>query len=172
MDAARQERPGFAADFRVGEWLVEPSLDRVSQNGTVLRLRPQLIDPLVLLAGHAGRTVSKDAILADVWAGQHVAESGMTRCIAELRQALGDDAREPTMIQTIPKRGYRLLAPVEFLDMNRAPAPSPGGGASATADASPHVEPDAAPQGMGLESPGPWIAAASGEPPDSPPWPR
>ncbi len=112
----RPDRSGFAADFRVGNWLVEPSLDRLSHNGTVVRLRPQLTDLLVVLAQHAGRTVSKEMILDTVWQGQQVAESGMTRCIAEIRQALEDDAREPTILQTIPKRGYRLVAPVAFLE--------------------------------------------------------
>lgn len=110
-----QPEDGFPVSFRVGEWLVEPSLDRVSCNGTVRRLRPQLTDLLVFLAQRAGRTVAKEEILASVWDGQFVAESGMTRCIAEIRQALGDDAREPRVIQTIPKRGYRLVAPVVFL---------------------------------------------------------
>jgi DNA-binding winged helix-turn-helix (wHTH) protein/tetratricopeptide (TPR) repeat protein len=115
--AAEQPPPvGFAPDFRVGEWLVEPSLDRLSRNGTVLRLRPQLTNLLVVLAEHAGKTVSKDEILARVWEGQFVAESGMTRCIAELRQALGDDAREPKVLETIPKRGYRLVAPVALVE--------------------------------------------------------
>jgi DNA-binding winged helix-turn-helix (wHTH) protein/tetratricopeptide (TPR) repeat protein len=121
MHAEHAEHPehlGFAADFRVGDWLVEPSLGRLSRNGTVLRLRPQLVDLLVVLARHAGRTVSKDVILDSVWQGQHVAESGMTRCIAEIRQALEDDAHEPRVVQTIPKRGYRLVAPVEFVESN------------------------------------------------------
>jgi DNA-binding winged helix-turn-helix (wHTH) protein/tetratricopeptide (TPR) repeat protein len=121
MHAEPQHHLEFAADFRVGDWLVEPSIDRVSRNGTTLRLRPQLMDLLVVLAQHAGRTVSKDTILDTVWQGQHVAESGMTRCIAELRQALGDDAREPTMVQTIPKRGYRLVAPVEYVAAPETP---------------------------------------------------
>lgn len=129
MHAEEPNRFEFAADFRVGDWLVEPSLDRLSRNGTVLRLRPQLIDLLVLLARHAGRTVSKDAILETVWEGQHVAESGMTRCIAELRQALEDDAHEPKVIQTIPKRGYRLVAPVEF--------PTPAEASTAAGDGAP-----------------------------------
>jgi DNA-binding winged helix-turn-helix (wHTH) protein/tetratricopeptide (TPR) repeat protein len=123
MHAEQPERQEFAADFRVGEWLVEPSLDRLSRNGTVLRLRPQLIDMLVVLAQHAGRTISKEAILAKVWEGQHVAESGMTRCIAEIRQVLGDDARDPKMVQTIPKRGYRLVAPVVFIETHGVAGP-------------------------------------------------
>ncbi len=120
MQAEQPVHPEFAADFRVGEWLVEPSLDRLSRDGTVLRLRPQLMDFLVLLAQHAGQTVSKDLILAEVWRGQLVAESGMTRCISEIRQALCDDAHEPKTVQTIRKRGYRLVAPVVFLDTRGA----------------------------------------------------
>jgi DNA-binding winged helix-turn-helix (wHTH) protein len=112
MPVEETNRPTFAADFRMGEWLVEPSLDRLSRDGTAVHLRPQLTDLLVLLARHAGRTVSKDVILSTVWNGQFVAESGMTRCIAEIRQALGDDARNPKIVQTITKRGYRLVAPV------------------------------------------------------------
>jgi DNA-binding winged helix-turn-helix (wHTH) protein/tetratricopeptide (TPR) repeat protein len=124
MTAQSLERTTFAADFRVGDWLVEPSLDQISRNGHATRLRPQLIDLLVLLARHAGQTVPKEMILASVWAGQHVAESGLTRCIAEIRQALDDRADVPAVIQTIPKRGYRLVAPVMFLDQERT---TPGG---------------------------------------------
>ncbi len=112
MAAERGERDLFPDDLRIGDWLLQPSIDRLSRNGTTVHLRPQLTNLLVLLAAHAGRTVSKHEILSSVWAGQFVAESGMTRCIAELRQALGDDARDPKMVQTITKRGYRLTAPV------------------------------------------------------------
>jgi eukaryotic-like serine/threonine-protein kinase len=122
MAAEESGHPSFAADFRMGEWLVEPSLDRLSRSGTVLHLRPQLIDLLVVLARHAGRTVSKDEILATVWEGQFVAESGMTRCIAEIRQALGDNARDPKIVQTIMKRGYRLVAPVTSVEPAQPPA--------------------------------------------------
>ena len=106
----------FAPSFRVGDWLVEPSLDRLCRNGTSVRLRPQLTNLLVLLARRAGRTVSKDEMLAGVWEGRFIAESGVSRCIAELRQALHDDARAPTLLLTVPKRGYRLVAPVVFLE--------------------------------------------------------
>mgnify|MGYP003586200707 CR=1 FL=1 len=141
--AADSPHLAFAPDFRVADWLVEPSLDRLSRGETVLHLRPQLTNLLVLLAEHAGKTVSKDEILARVWEGQFVAESGMTRCVAELRQALGDDAREPTVLETIPKRGYRLVAPVVFLDEAPRPAaPELAAGAS-PAVAPPSPVPDA-----------------------------
>jgi DNA-binding winged helix-turn-helix (wHTH) protein len=116
------KRPDPPEDFTIGEWLVEPSLDRLSRADSVVHLRPQLTDLLLLLARHAGRTVPKHVILDEVWARQYVGESALTRCIAEIRQALGDDARQPTIIETIPKRGYRLVAPVVFLPGGDAPA--------------------------------------------------
>ncbi len=109
------KRPALSGDFRVGEWLVQPSLDRLSRGDTLVHLRPQLTDLLLVLARHAGKTVSKEAILKEVWATEYVGESVLTRCITEIRQALHDNARAPTVLETIPKRGYRLVAPVEFL---------------------------------------------------------
>jgi DNA-binding winged helix-turn-helix (wHTH) protein/tetratricopeptide (TPR) repeat protein len=101
--------------FTVGDWLIEPKPCHATHGDTVAKLRPQLVDVLVCLARRAGKIVLKDEILADVWPGQFVAESGLSRCVAELRQALHDDAQEPRYIETIPKRGYRLLAPVVWL---------------------------------------------------------
>jgi DNA-binding winged helix-turn-helix (wHTH) protein len=123
----------FPDDVRIGDWLLQPSIDRLSRNGTVVHLRPQLTNLLVLLAHHAGRTVSKEEILSRVWEGHFVAESGMTRCIAEIRQALGDHARDPKIVQTITKRGYRLMAPVVRVEQPAAaelanpPGPEHGG---------------------------------------------
>ncbi len=105
-------------DFHLAGWLVQPSLNRLTRDGVVVRIRPQLMDMLVCLAAQAGRTVTREDFFATVWSGRFVAESGVTRCVAELRQALGDTARQPRIIETIPKRGYRLIAPVV-----RAPVP-------------------------------------------------
>ena len=100
-------------DFILGDWLVEPGLNRLSRNGTALHLRPQLMDVLVCLARAPGRTVHRDELLRRVWPGQSaVSESAIARCIAELRQALGDQAAAPTHIETIHKRGYRVIAPI------------------------------------------------------------
>jgi DNA-binding winged helix-turn-helix (wHTH) protein/tetratricopeptide (TPR) repeat protein len=122
----------LAEDFRVGEWLVQPSIARMTRRDTVVHLRPQLTDLLILLARRAGQTVTKETILQEVWARQFVGESGLTRCIAEIRHALNDDARHPQLLETIPKRGYRLVAPVTFLPRNPATArPEAPAGASA-----------------------------------------
>lgn len=107
------QRPASVPDFRVDGWLVQPGLNRLARGTTTLRVRPQLMDMLTCLARHPGKVVPKDQLLAVVWNDRYVAASGIARCVAELRQALDDDARQPHIIETITKRGYRLIAPVE-----------------------------------------------------------
>ena len=65
------------------------------------------------LADRAGQPVSKDEILSSVWANTFVGDDVLKRSISELRRVFGDDVQSPSIIQTIPKRGYRLVAPVE-----------------------------------------------------------
>jgi DNA-binding winged helix-turn-helix (wHTH) protein len=105
----------LTSDFRVDGWLIQPSRNRLEKGSTSIRVRPQLIDVLACLASLPGQVVSKEHLLAVVWNDRFVAESGVARCVAELRQLLADDARQPRVIETISKRGYRLIAPVECL---------------------------------------------------------
>jgi len=79
---------------------------------------------LVCLAQQASQTVSKEMLFRTVWPGTVVTDDVLTRCIAELRRALDDDAREPRIIQTIPKRGYRLIAPVTAEGVSPGPSAS------------------------------------------------
>ena len=114
------------ADFRVGSWVVKPSLNTVSCNGMTARLEPKVMEVLVCLAEHPGEAVSKENLLQAVWPNTFVSEDALKHCISGLRRVFKDDAREPQIIETIPKRGYRMLAPVELLDETKiAPAPSP-----------------------------------------------
>jgi TolB-like protein/DNA-binding winged helix-turn-helix (wHTH) protein/Tfp pilus assembly protein PilF len=99
--------------FQVGPWLVDPSLNIISRNGTTVHLEPKMMEVLVCLATHAGEALPKAKLLQTVWPDTFVTEDALKRCIFELRRVLEDDAREPHIIQTIPKRGYRLVAPVE-----------------------------------------------------------
>jgi TolB-like protein/DNA-binding winged helix-turn-helix (wHTH) protein/Flp pilus assembly protein TadD len=98
--------------FLFGDWLVEPTLNLIARGATVVRLRPKVMDVLVLLAAQPGEVVSKEAIIDAVWAKKFLADAVLSRAIFELRVALGDDAQQPTFIETVAKRGYRLLAPV------------------------------------------------------------
>jgi TolB-like protein/DNA-binding winged helix-turn-helix (wHTH) protein/Tfp pilus assembly protein PilF len=98
-------------DFRLGEWVVEPQLNRLSANGKAVHLEPKVMQVLVCLA-ESGAVVSKEKLMSRVWADTFVTEDVLTRSISELRKAFADDARNPQYIQTIPKSGYRLLVPV------------------------------------------------------------
>jgi DNA-binding winged helix-turn-helix (wHTH) protein len=101
--------------FLLGQWLVQPSLGRISYEGNEVHLRPQLMDLLLTLVSSRGKVVSKVEILDTVWPGDYVSESALTRCMAELRSAFGDDAKAQAVIETIPKRGYRLIPEVHTL---------------------------------------------------------
>lgn len=99
--------------FRVGSWLVDPSLNTISRNGATTHLEPKVMEVLVCMARHADETLPKERLLEEVWPGTFVTDDALKRCILELRRVFEDDAREPRVIQTIAKRGYRLVAPVE-----------------------------------------------------------
>ena len=98
--------------FHLGSWMVEPTLDRISKNGRAVRLRPRAMDVLTALAFAAGDLVSKRSLIDEVWRTEFVSDHALTQVIAELRAALGDNAGNPTFIENIPRRGYRLVAPV------------------------------------------------------------
>jgi TolB-like protein/DNA-binding winged helix-turn-helix (wHTH) protein/tetratricopeptide (TPR) repeat protein len=111
--------------FRIGTWLVQPNRNTLSYKGTTVRLEPKVMEVLVCLARLSGEPVSKHEFLKTVWPDTFVTDDVLTRSISELRRVLEDDAREPRFIETIPKRGYRLIARVERLN-GSAPALEPG----------------------------------------------
>jgi len=96
--------------FKLGDWLVEPMLDRMSRGEQIVRLRPRAMDVLACLALQAGELASKQQLIDAVWRTEFVSEHALTQVIAELRAALGDNARNPSYIENIPRRGYRLVA--------------------------------------------------------------
>jgi eukaryotic-like serine/threonine-protein kinase len=113
----------FDQDFRAGRLVIRPSLNRVERDGQPsVRLRPKSMEVLAFLAARPGRVATRDELLSAVWPGVNVAEEGLTRCIAEIREALGDDVRRPIFIETVPKRGYRLIVPVEAIPITDARA--------------------------------------------------
>lgn len=117
-------RAPYAADLRIDGWLVQPSLNLLSRGDACVRLRAQLMDLLLCLASRPGKVFGKAELVALVWEGRWIAQSGLSRCVAELRAALGDDAQRPRVIETITKRGYRLIAAVEAVPVCE-PARSP-----------------------------------------------
>jgi TolB-like protein/DNA-binding winged helix-turn-helix (wHTH) protein/Flp pilus assembly protein TadD len=110
-------------DFRIGQWLVQPTLNSISDNESSKRVEPKMMQVLVHLAAHAGQVVSKEQLMGAAWPDTFVTDDVLLRCISELRKALSDDPREPRFIQTIAKKGYRLIAPVEWMDRSSEAAP-------------------------------------------------
>ncbi len=119
LDNAAAER----ATYQLGDWLFEPELHRISCSGSRQHLEPKLCQLLLFLLRDPGRVATKDEIIDGVWGTRFVADSALTRAIAELRRALGDDAHHPRYIETIPKRGYRLKVDVAPVDQLDSPAP-------------------------------------------------
>ncbi len=110
------------SDFRVGPWLVQPSLNSISENGTSTRLEPKVMEVLVCLSHRAGEPVTKEELLQTVWPDTFISDDVLKRSISELRRVFGDDPRESRIIETIPKRGYRLVARVESVNAALGPA--------------------------------------------------
>jgi DNA-binding winged helix-turn-helix (wHTH) protein/tetratricopeptide (TPR) repeat protein len=107
--ATRQE---LQAGFRIGECLIEPLQNRIVRHGIEARLEPRVMDVLVCLAERAGEVVSREVLNEQVWGTVIVTDQAVTNCISELRHHLGDDRSAHRVIETIPKRGYCLTAPV------------------------------------------------------------
>ncbi|HEU0201415.1 MAG TPA: winged helix-turn-helix domain-containing protein [Burkholderiaceae bacterium] len=108
------------AELQVGDWRVDAARNELSRGAEVVRLEPKAIEVLVFLARRAGQVVSRDEVLTAIWPGVVVGDDALTQAVIKLRKALGDNARSPTYIETISKRGYRLVAPV-------SPAAAPAG---------------------------------------------
>lgn len=102
--------------FFVSDWKVEPLLRRVSRKDRTAQVEPKLIDVLVYLARRGGEVVTREQLLTDVWPDTVVTDHALTRSISELRKVLEDDTKEPSIIETIPKTGYRLVAPVTLAE--------------------------------------------------------
>lgn len=110
MSAEKIDRSAAAGPFNLEGWLVEPQLNRVSNGEVLVRLEPKAMAVLLCLVEHAGEVVSRRDLVDTVWATEFISDSTLTHTIADLRRALDDDARTPRFIETIPKRGYRLVA--------------------------------------------------------------
>jgi DNA-binding winged helix-turn-helix (wHTH) protein/dienelactone hydrolase len=99
-----------SGDFRLADWLVSPSQNRIARKRQEQKLQNLSMQVLVFLASRPGRVVAYQEILDALWKSPVAGEEAVHRQVAILRRAFNDDARAPKFIETIPKRGYRLLA--------------------------------------------------------------
>jgi DNA-binding winged helix-turn-helix (wHTH) protein/TolB-like protein len=124
------EAPALSAQgqLQVGAWTLEPDLNQLSTAGKTVKVEPKAMAVLLCLASHAGQVVSRETLLAEAWPGVVVGDDSLTQVIIKLRKALEDDPDRPAYIQTVTKRGYRLVAPVSRAVERRAiPVPRRSG---------------------------------------------
>lgn len=119
------------APFRIGEWVVDPRADELHREGRTVKLEPLRMRLLVALARRPGEVVFSNELLDTVWKGAIVTPSSLYQTVAQLRQHLGDDPAAPTYIETVPRKGYRLIAPVSPCSRQVAAAPAAPAPASA-----------------------------------------
>ena len=101
-------------DFLIKDWLVQPQINTVEKEGRSWHLEPKVMQVLVQLALHPGEVLSKEKLIEAVWRDTFVGDDVLIRCISEIRYVFGDDARSPSIVQTIPKAGYRIIAAIEM----------------------------------------------------------
>src|SRR5262245_38851083 len=99
--------------YEFAPFLLDAGSRILLKDGATVRLTPKAFETLLVLVRHAVQVVDKEKLLKEVWTDSFVEEGSLSRNIHELRKALGDDSSEPHYIETIPKRGYRFVAPVK-----------------------------------------------------------
>lgn len=108
----------------VGAFRVDAGALQVESNGRTTRLKPKAMGVLLALAREPGVTKSRDELLDEVWGSVHVTPGVVGHAVTALRRAFGDNIESPTYIETIPRIGYRLVAPVQVHATADAEAPA------------------------------------------------
>src|SRR5579859_303904 len=101
-----------AIPLRIGAWCVDPKTGQMSRDGATVRVEARMLRLLLCLAERPGEVVSVDDLLSQVWTGVVVTPDSVYQAIASLRRMLGDDPKQPAYIATVPRLGYRMVAPV------------------------------------------------------------
>jgi DNA-binding winged helix-turn-helix (wHTH) protein len=109
------------APFRIRDYLVDPNRNRITGPGGETALQPKMIEVLCALAERPGKVLSRSDLIDRVWGKEFGADESLTRAISQLRKAFGDTREVPQVIETISKRGYRLM--VEPEDVAESPSP-------------------------------------------------
>ncbi len=112
-DSGEELSPLGRGRFRVGPWSFDSATNRLSRDDREVSLEPKVCDVLLVLAERAGETVSRAELQTLVWRSEYTSEDLPRRAIYELRKVFEDDSRNPRFIETISRRGYRLVADVE-----------------------------------------------------------
>jgi len=151
--------PDAIVEYLFGPFRLEVASMQVSRGDEVVNLTPKAFDTLLVLIRNRHRLVRKDELMSAVWADSFVSEDSLTQNITALRRALGDDSHQPEYISTIPRRGYRFIAPL----VERGPGdpPAPGATAVLVPAAEPHAASLVPPVRTWKRSPWLWAAGAA-----------
>jgi adenylate cyclase len=115
--------------FHFGDFTLLPAEWQLTRAGREVPLRPKVFDTLLCLVRRGGHAVRTGTLLDEVWTDTHVSDAVLTHCITEARQALGDDARRPRFIKTVPRLGYKFVGLVTsgpLVSLSRDPRPEAG----------------------------------------------
>ena len=140
--------------FCFGDWQLDTGLYELRHRGRPKKIEPQVFDLLHCLLRHHDRVVSRDEIVAEVWEGRAVSEATISTCLKGARQAIGDDGRAQSLVQTVRGRGFRFVG--EVIEVPSAPSstePSRAPSTAAGVEAPSRLPVPARPTLTGLRSP-------------------
>ena len=112
LSDSESKSASFNGNFIVGDWTVEPNTGYLSNGEDKIKLEPRVMSLLVCLAEKDGEVISREELEAKVWQGSVVGYDALTSAMIKLRKAFHDNSKHPTVIETVSKRGYRLIAKV------------------------------------------------------------
>ena len=120
--------------WQIGEWVVDPKDDTLTRDTVVVKIEPRMMRLLICLAESPGEVVSQERLHTDVWAGVVVGPASVYQSVSQLRKVLGDTSMPASYIETVARKGYRLVAPVRRPEQTGVPI---AGAPSAPAPAAP-----------------------------------
>lgn len=103
-----------APQWHVREWKIEPETNRIVGPDKTTRVEPKVMDVLVCFLERPNETLSQDYLMDAVWGDIIVEDNALRRVVSQLRKVFRDNPRQPEFIETIPKKGYRFIAPVAY----------------------------------------------------------
>jgi tetratricopeptide (TPR) repeat protein/DNA-binding winged helix-turn-helix (wHTH) protein len=137
--------------MRIGEWRVDPAVDEIARGDTIVKLEPRAMRLLCVLAERPGEVCSAEYLLDRVWPGVIVAQTSVYQTVAALRRALDDSGATSRCVATVPRKGYRLIAPVAPWD-DAPPSPQPSSVPASAPTAPSPIDAHATPGGPARES--------------------
>jgi len=112
--------------YRFDDFLADPEAWKLSRGGQEIHVEPVVLELLIYLISNRGRLVTRQELMDTVWGDTVISESALTKAVARLRKALGDDSAAPRYMETVRTRGYRFVAEVEEIGSPNQPALRPG----------------------------------------------